>query len=94
MLISLVTGEDLETLVHNLNRLLEAGNLNSLRVNQEGDGKVKFKINGGMWSHGVGGIDPGSDLAIRRAEVEAGRIRTLTDPVYSDGDMPGHPSAG
>lgn len=78
MLISIIEGDDLRNLLIALNDADYRG-LGSLRIHQESDGSVKYKINGGMWTRSLGGIDPSSDLAVRRREVEEGRIRVLTE---------------
>lgn len=80
MLITLLEGAALEQFLAYMRTDPNLGDIRSLRIHQSNDGKVQFKINGGMWSAPVAGIDPGSDLAIRRAEVESGRIRVLTEP--------------
>lgn len=65
-----------------LDALREAlSNAHSLRVCVDGD-QVKFKVNGGTWSAGMGCIDPSSDYAYyQRQEVDDNSLyRNSLDP--------------
>ncbi|QGJ90086.1 hypothetical protein HWC80_gp046 [Mycobacterium phage Indlulamithi] len=56
----------------------------SLRVCVDGDA-VKFKIDGGTWSPGYGGIDPGSDYAYYQRNSEAEKCIAIV--LNDDGTM-------